>query len=126
MTFPHFHSDFERQSLKRAAELAIETHGQPEHLLNEEASKLRRREHTGIELSGPELVYLQHDMSEKISALRTEIYTLERSIGEGTAPNSRNAEENLQKLKQKLNFLQHNFAEKLFKKTEDTDNEVSI
>ena len=125
MTFPHHHSDIERHSLKSAAELAITSHGQEEHLLSPEALKMRRKK-TSIELSGPELAYLQHDMSEKIGTLRNNISTLERSIGEGTAPNSRNANEELQKLRQELNFLQHNFAEKLFTKTEDADNEVAI
>jgi len=126
MPFSHLHSDFERHSLKHAAELAIETHGQPEHLLSPEARKIRDRKHTGIELSGPELAFLQHDMSEKIAGLKDEISALERSIGEGTVPNSRNAGEDLQKLKKKLNFLRHNFTEKLFQKPEDADNEVSI
>jgi len=125
MPFSHFHSDFGRESLKRAAQLAIESHNQEEHKLSPEAQKMRTKR-TNIELSGPELAYLQHDMSEKIGTLRNKISTLERSIGEGSAPNSFTAGEEVQKLRQELNFLEHNFLEKLFPQTEDADNEVAI
>src|SRR3989344_4676338 len=126
MPFPHFHSDSGRESLKRAAELSIASHGQPEHRLSPEAAAIRSRKRTGIELSGPELAYLQHAMSEKIGTLENKISALERSVAEGSAPNSENAREDAQKLKQELDFLRHNFVEKLFKKTEDADNEVAI
>jgi len=126
MPFPHFHSDFGRESLKHTAELAITSHGQPEHRLSKEAVAIRNRKHTGIELSGPELAYLQHAMSEKIGTLENKISALERSVAEGSAPNSSRAEEEKQKLKQELTFLRHNFVEKLFTKTEDADNEVSL
>ena len=101
-------------------------HGQNEESLPEEARKMRQRKRTGIELSGPELAYLQHDLSEKIGTLRNKISALERAINEGSAPNSFAAKEDLKKYGQELNFLEHNFTEKLFTNVEDADNEVAI
>ncbi|MBU6388492.1 hypothetical protein KGQ72_01270 [Patescibacteria group bacterium] len=126
MAFPYFHSGFEKQALKNRADMAVAMHNKLDHLLSEEEVELRNKKHTGVELSGPELAYLQHNMFERIETLRTKVSALERAIGERTIPNVSNAEEDLQKSKKELEFLQHNFAEKLFQKTGDTDNEVAI
>lgn len=67
----------------------------------------------------------EHDVSE-IEMLRNQILTLERSLGEGFAPNTRTAEEELKELRQKLDALEHNSAKKLFQKPKGADNQVAL
>ena len=112
MTFPH--SDFERHSLDNAARRAVESHGQPEYVLNPEDRETRKQEHTGIELTGVELEYLKKMTSDRIEAIEAKIPVLEESIEEGKASNMENAREELEGLRKELDFLQNNLAEKLF------------
>ena len=98
-----------------AARRAIESHTKPEHVLDPETREMKEREHTGVELTGAELAYLKKVAFDRIRAIEQNIPTLECSLGEGTVPNRSNTEEELQGLKQELNFLKYNLAEKLFK-----------
>ncbi|OGZ20541.1 MAG: hypothetical protein A2494_02965 [Candidatus Lloydbacteria bacterium RIFOXYC12_FULL_46_25] len=121
MSFPH--SDFEKFLVGADAERAIESHGQSDHILDQETLAMRKEEHTGIELTGVELAYLKKLASDRISGLESRIEDLDRSIKQHSAPNMNNAEEELGQLKGELNFLKHNFAEKLFR---DRDEEASF
>lgn len=113
MTFPN--SDYEKFLVGADAERAIDIHNQPEYILTPEERAMREEEHTGIELTGAELAYLKKITSDRIYALERLVDDLDRSIKERSAPNISNAEEELGKLNGELDFLKHNFAEKLFK-----------
>ena len=111
------HSDSERSSLGHAARRAIEIHGEPDYALNPEDRKMREQEHTGIELTGPELAYLKHHIAQDVEDVEGKIVTLEESLGQGREPNSSNAEAELVTLRKQLDFLKHNLVEKLFGET---------
>jgi len=113
VTFPNF-GGFERESIKGAARRAIESHDQPEHAMDPPTREMREVEHTGIELTGPELAFLRNDTLERIDEIEGKIAALEESQDQGTEPNAINAEEELQGLRGKLEFIQNNFGEKLF------------
>jgi hypothetical protein len=114
MAFPH--SDFERHSVKDAAERAIRSHAQSEHALDQETREMKGQEHTGVELTGAELAYLKKVAFDRMETIEQKIPVLERSLNEGAASYSRNTEEELRGLKKELSFLRHNLAEKLFQK----------
>lgn len=117
MTFPN--SDFEKFLVGADAERAIESHGRPDYVLSPETLAMRQEEHTGVELTGVELAYLKKMTASRISGLEDQIESLDRSIKQHSAPNMNNAEEELGQLKGELNFLKHNFAEKLFRDREE-------
>lgn len=112
MTFAHF--GFGKESIHRAADLAIESHGKPEHLLTSEERTMRDAEHTGIELSAAELAVVRKVVSDWMESTNGKIAALERQIGEGSAANVGQANEELASLSQTRKFLEHNLAEKLF------------
>ncbi|TSC63771.1 MAG: hypothetical protein G01um101491_468 [Parcubacteria group bacterium Gr01-1014_91] len=112
MNFPQ--SGSERYDLKRKAQEAVGSHGAPENTLSFEARQMKEKEHTGIELTGVELAYLQKAVFDRVKAVENKISVLGRSISESTAPNPTNAEVELVELRKELRFLQHNLGEKLF------------
>jgi len=115
---PHHHSHFEQQ-----ARLAIESHGQPEHMLSPEALEMRRRKHTGVELSGAELPVLNNLVFEKIKSIESEVAELTRSLEQHTAANEANVKEKLHDLSKYHDMLKNNLAEKLSKEITDTESE---
>lgn len=112
MTLPH--SDFERLTVDDNARRAIESHGQPEHSLDPSAREMKEKTHTGIELTGAELAYLQKITFDRIADVGDRISAIEKSLHERSVPNSRNSEEELNGLRKELHFLQNNLSEKLF------------
>ena len=110
------HSSLESPSLEADSRRAVESHGEPEYALDQGTREMRRMEHTGVELTAVELAYLKKITADRIKGLEASIYQTEISLSEGTAPNSRNAEEELEKARHELDFLQNNLAEKLFEK----------
>ena len=110
------HSSLESPSLESDSRRAIESHGEPEYALDQGTREMRRMEHTGVELTAVELAYLKKITADRIKNLEASISQTETSLSEGTAPNSRNAEEELEKARHELDFLQNNLAEKLFEK----------
>lgn len=122
MAFPH--SGSERHSLHTEAIRAIKSHGQPIQFLDPETRNMRERMHSGIELTGVELAYLKKLTFDRIKTLESDISSLDRSLRERTAVNYRNAEDELLALREELDFLQDNLAEKLFA-DKKIDGEVS-
>lgn len=113
MSFPQ--SDSERFSLRSRARQAVESHSNINiHSPDPETRKMREREHTGIELTAVELAYLKNAVFDRVRILETKISELGRSLSERTEPNPANTEEELQKMRKELHFLQHNLGEKLF------------
>ena len=112
MNFPQ--SGSERYDLKRKAQEAVGSHGAQENTLSFEARQIKEKEHTGIELTGVGLAYLQKAIFDRVKAVENKISVLGRSIGESTALNPRNTEEELEGLRKEMHFLQHNLGEKLF------------
>ena len=115
------HSPTEQSSLDRDAQHAIHSHGQPEYALEPGDRETRRLEHTGIELTGVELAYLKKMAYDKIETLENTVRELEESISDGRAPNTQNAEEELRRLREELDFLQNNLAEKLFEERKEVN-----
>jgi hypothetical protein len=117
---PHFpHSDFERHRVHETAHAAIDSHNKEEYLWSEEERKVRT-EHPGITLDGPELAVVKSVIFDWMSATKNEVTELESSLREpGGAFNRSETEEKLNNLRRRLNFLEHNLAEKLFDETKD-------
>ena len=117
MTFPN--SDFHHQLVNENALRAIKSHGIDEAYLDqmdEQTREMRMQKHTGIELTGPELAVIKKIVFDEIRKTNDEIYKLEQSINDHTAPNTSTAEEDLKIKKQYVGLLRNNLAEKLFNK----------
>ncbi len=121
MSLPN--SDFERMSMENEAERAITSHNKPEYVLDPEARAMRKKERTGIELTDAELAYWKKITAERIVEFENRIDALSRSL-DGALPNRQKTETELEKLEGELDFLKHNFAEKLFKDRTPADEGV--
>lgn len=110
----------EQSLLEAAAKQVVEIHGKPLHTMNSEEHMIHAgiegREHTGIELSGAEMIYVQKIVSDKMEALKDDIASVKRSIHDRKAANPRNAEEEIQALEKELDFLEGDLGKKLFEK----------
>ncbi len=127
MTFPHSGFDPERRFLNNEARRAIEAHNQPPHVLDQATREMKEKEHTGIELSGVELAYLKNMLFGRVTAIKNNLSALERSLRERAATNPSNTREELRELREELNFLEHNLAEKLFdEKKKEVGNEENL
>jgi len=112
MSFPH--SESEKFAVDVAAKHAVESHGKAEYLLDPRELEMRADEHTGVELTRVELLYLKKVAKDRMTELKDKIKSLDDSIQGYSAPNMHNAEDEILKLKKELDFLEHNLAEKLF------------
>lgn len=110
------HSSLENPSIKLDSRRAIESHGEPEYALDPATREMREKKHTGVELTAVELAYFKDLAVDKMKSLEESIAQTEISLSEGNIANSENAEEELRRKRQELDFVQNNLAEKLFEK----------
>jgi hypothetical protein len=112
MSFPG--SDFEKLQLNEDARNVVESHGKPEHLMNDAEREIRGNEDVGIKLGGWEFSFIKKLLFDKIEGDKKQIAALKRSLEERTAANPENTKEELGALEKDLDFVRHNLAEKFF------------
>ena len=120
MTFPN--PNFDHVGLSIDVKKVIDSHDKPLDGLDAETRKLRTAEESSITIKPHEIPWMQHKIIQRVKTLEREIETLRNSVNTCTAPNLRNAEEELRDLEAEDDYLRHNFGEKFFPKPEDIDN----